>query len=231
MTKDAQSALRRTMELYTKVTRFALLCNYVSRIIDPIKSRCAKFRYQPLSHSAMKQRLSTIAQHENIDVGEVTTGLSHSSPISTSTPPLDLLCELSQGDMRQAITLMQTASRLLGPSSSSSSSPLRLTSAHLLDVACVTPPAFIERLHAALKQNSFAALQSGVTEMVAQGFDSQSVLQGWLEVLMRDESIEEVKKASMCCHMAVVEKRLVDGSDELITMLDLFAYSSQLLHS
>ena len=161
------------------------------------------------------------------------TSSSYSSPISTSTPPLDLLCELSQGDMRQAITLMQTAARLLGPTpaSASSSAPLRLTSAHLLDVACVTSPAFILRLHAALKQNSFAALQQGVTEMIAQGFDSQSVLQGWLEVLMRDESIEEGKKAAMCCHMAVVEKRLVDGSDELITMLDLFAYSSTLLHT
>ncbi len=66
MTKDAQSALRRTMEQYTKVTRFAIVCNYVSRIIDPITSRCAKFRFQSLPSDAIIERLKFIAQQERI---------------------------------------------------------------------------------------------------------------------------------------------------------------------
>eukprot|EP00242_Pyramimonas_sp_CCMP2087_P007469 CAMPEP_0198213546 /NCGR_PEP_ID=MMETSP1445-20131203/28929_1 /TAXON_ID=36898 /ORGANISM="Pyramimonas sp., Strain CCMP2087" /LENGTH=184 /DNA_ID=CAMNT_0043888205 /DNA_START=117 /DNA_END=668 /DNA_ORIENTATION=- len=64
MTEDAQSALRRTMEQYTKVTRFIIICNYVSRIIDPIASRCAKFRYKPLNEEVMSDRLNYICNLE-----------------------------------------------------------------------------------------------------------------------------------------------------------------------
>lgn len=61
MTTDAQSALRRIIEAYSKVTRFCLVCNYVTRIIEPLASRCAKFRFKALPVSAMRFRIHEIA--------------------------------------------------------------------------------------------------------------------------------------------------------------------------
>lgn len=100
MTQDAQSALRRTMETYSKITRFCLICNYVTRIIDPLASRCSKFRFKPLDESSSRTRLEEIAKAEGVEVDE---GV------------IDTLIRVSDGDLRKAITYLQSATRLHNP--------------------------------------------------------------------------------------------------------------------
>lgn len=99
MTPDAQSALRRIIEAYSKVTRFCLVCNYVTRVIEPLASRCAKFRFRPLPVDSMKSRMREIATSEGIQLTEAT---------------LEAILQASNGDMRKAVTFLQSAYQLSG---------------------------------------------------------------------------------------------------------------------
>ncbi|XP_038858493.1 replication factor C subunit 4-like isoform X3 [Salvelinus namaycush] len=97
MTNAAQAALRRTMEKESRTTRFCLICNYVSRIIEPLTSRCSKFRFKPLANQVQEERLLDICDKENLKY---------------SKEGIAALVKVSEGDLRKAITFLQSAARL-----------------------------------------------------------------------------------------------------------------------
>nr|CAD7428484.1 unnamed protein product [Timema monikensis] len=97
MTHAAQAALRRTMERECKSTRFCLICNYVSRIIQPLTSRCTKFRFKPLGNEKILEHLQLICAQEEVLCGQEV---------------LRLLVDTSDGDMRRAITCLQSSAKL-----------------------------------------------------------------------------------------------------------------------
>ncbi len=94
LTSDAQSALRRTMELYVSATRFILGANYSSKIIAPIQSRCSVFRFRPLSEVEIEEMILRIAKEEGLKVDK---------------EAMDALKYVSEGDMRRAINALQGA--------------------------------------------------------------------------------------------------------------------------
>ena len=93
MTSDAQFALRRIMEKYTKNTRFCFICNYVSKIIPALQSRCTRFRFSPLSNDQILGRLQYVVENEKCTVEE---------------NGLDSIIKLSNGDMRRVLNLLQS---------------------------------------------------------------------------------------------------------------------------
>ncbi|PSC68038.1 Replication factor C subunit 5 [Micractinium conductrix] len=93
MTKDAQFALRRVMEKYTRNARFCLICNYVNKVIPALQSRCTRFRFQPLPQEFVRARLEHICSAEGLKAG---------------AGGLDALIELGGGDMRRTLNLLQS---------------------------------------------------------------------------------------------------------------------------
>ena len=145
MTRDAQTALRRTMEKFSKVTRFCIVCNYVSRIIQPLSSRCAKFRFQPLETEAMIDRLKYVCEHEEIEPRD---------------DVMQSLVKCSGGDMRKAITLLQSAHQY-GPEGA--------TPELVVELAAVVPHDVITDLVNSCLTNNFEAVQLQVRNVVLLG--------------------------------------------------------------
>ncbi len=96
MTQDGQTALRRIMEETSAYTRFILVCNYSSGIIEPLQSRCAIFRFQRLDEAAVIEHLKVIAKKEKLK--------------AASEGVYSAIYEATRGDLRQAINMMQAAS-------------------------------------------------------------------------------------------------------------------------
>jgi replication factor C small subunit len=97
MTKDAQHALRREMEMYTKTASFILSCNYSSKIIDPIQSRCAIFRFAPIKGQDIVKRLEYITKEENFDYDK---------------SAIEIIVYFAEGDMRKAINILQASASM-----------------------------------------------------------------------------------------------------------------------
>lgn len=174
MTQDAQSALRRTMETYSKITRFCLICNYVTRIIDPLASRCSKFRFKSLDQVNAKNRLEEIASKEGVLLEE---------------GAVDALIKCSEGDLRKAITFLQSAARLVGANAPEKdgedeemvdADKVAVTVKIVEDIAGVIPERTIDDLVQAIRPSksgsSYKKVAQVVEDMVADGWSAGQVV-------------------------------------------------------
>ncbi|KAG5946124.1 hypothetical protein E4U59_004447 [Claviceps monticola] len=227
MTQDAQSALRRTMETYSKITRFCLICNYVTRIIDPLASRCSKFRFKSLDQGNAKKRLEVIAAAEGV---------------SLEDGALDALIRCSEGDLRKAITFLQSAARLVGACAPArdddgdedmdvDSKPVTVKIVE--DIAGVIPDQTLTRLAEALRPRgsgqTYLSVSKIVEDLVADGWSATQVVSQLYQNLTTDETISDLHKSKIVLVFSEIDKRLVDGADEHLSILDLAMRISAIL--
>ncbi|KAG8200241.1 hypothetical protein JTE90_025017 [Oedothorax gibbosus] len=198
MTNAAQSALRRTMEKASKSTRFCLICNYISRIIDPLTSRCSKFRFKPLSKDTLSQRLNYIASEENVKVEENV---------------IDAVIDFSEGDLRKAITLLQSAHRLKGEES--------ITENDIADISGVVPMKWIKEIITVCESDSYEKLEKFVCNLSYEGYTTGQVINQLHDEVVFNDTFNDKQKSSICEKIAVCDKRLLDGGDEYLQLMDL----------
>ena len=201
MTADAQQALRRIMELYTATARFCLIANYPSKIIEPIQSRCAFFRFRPLRKEDVFKRLLYIAQCENVKVTQ---------------DGLEAIWEISQGDMRKAINTLQAASAL----------GVVNAEAVYRVVGMVKPKELVEMLKLALSGNFIRARDKLRELMVTYGLSGVDIIRQIHRELFNPYSelkLPEDIKVELADLAGEIEFRIVEGADDEIQLCAFLA--------
>ena len=191
LTGAAQAALRRTMEKYSRTCRFVMSCNYSSKIIDPIQSRCAVFRFRPIKAEDVERYLKFVATKEELNIDK---------------EAYDSLTYLAQGDLRRAINGLQMAA-----AANVDITPDVVYQA----VAAARPEEVKEALEMALNNNFAGARERLDTLQITYGLAGEDVLRQ-MHRTVRDLKIPDSIKVQMIEKLAEADFRLSEGANARI---------------
>ncbi|MEM2897053.1 MAG: replication factor C small subunit, partial [Candidatus Bathyarchaeia archaeon] len=198
MTSDAQHALRRTMERYTETCRFILCCNYSNRIIEPIQSRCAIFRFTPLNEKDMTEHLCDIAKSEKVNF---------------TKDGIAAIVEISEGDLRKSINVLQAAASL-GKTVNEEAVYLVIGKAKPKDVE--------EMLSLAFKGDFIKAREKLRSILIEQGLSGSDIIKQ-IHAEVFKMGIPERNKIALIDAIGEVDYRLIQGADEEVQLSALLA--------
>jgi replication factor C small subunit len=193
LTREAQQALRRTMENYTQTTRFVLSANYSSKIIDPIQSRCAIFRFKPLPKDDIQKLIKKIASSEGIDIDDAAK---------------EALYNISEGDCRRVENILQSAAAI----------SKKIDENIIYSLASVARPKEVkEVLDLALKNNFIKAREKLLDVMLNYGLSGLDVIRQVQKEIYNLE-LDGRNKMKLVDKCGEAEFRMSEGSDEFVQL-------------
>lgn len=200
LTQDAQSALRRTMERYTSTCRFILSCNYSSKIIEPIQSRCAVYRFKPISSEAVEKCIRHIAKEEGLQLMD---------------DGLEAIRYVTRGDMRKAINSLQSAA-VMGK---------KIDADTIYQITAMARPEEIHELvELALKGDFMGARDKLDVLLIEQGLSGEDVINQIHGAIMDFGGISERTRVQLLDKIGEIDFRLTEGANERIQLEALIAH-------
>jgi replication factor C small subunit len=198
LTREAQQALRRTMENYTNTCRFILSCNYSSKIIDPIQSRCAVFRFKPVDKKDLHLIIDRIAKEEHLKIAEKAK---------------EALIEISDGDCRRLENVMQSSAAI----------SKNITEQLIYDLSSVAEPKEVkEVLELAINDKFVDARNKLMDTMLNHGLSGLDIIKQIQKTILNLD-VENRVKMNLIEKCGEIEFRMTEGSDEFIQLESLLA--------
>ncbi|XP_066261604.1 replication factor C subunit 2 [Euwallacea similis] len=197
MTEGAQQALRRTMELYSNTTRFALACNYSEKVIEPIQSRCAILRYSRLTDAQVLARVIQICQKENVNYTE---------------DGLEAIVFTAQGDMRQALNNLQSTHNGFG----------EVNSANVFKVCDEPHPMLIKDMLKSCLDGDIRTAYKVIEHLWNLGYAAEDIIKNIFKVC-KNMDMEETVKLAYIKEIGLSHQRVIEGLTTLVQMSGLLA--------
>jgi replication factor C small subunit len=190
LTPEAQQALRRTMEAFSSITRFVLAANYSSRIIDPIQSRCAVFRFSALNESDVKEYAERIAKSEKLKI---------------DPGAIDAIAKLSEGDLRKVANILQ-ASAILDK---------KITEDVIYEVSAKAEPKEIKKMIDHALNGKFTEARDALKELLLKkGVSGEDIIRQ-ISNQIYTLDISDKSKASLIEKVGEFEYRLQTGNGQI----------------
>jgi len=203
LTSDAQQALRRTMEQFSDNCRFIMSCNYSSKIIDPIQSRCAVFRFNNLEEDDVKQYIQRLGKSENFTISE---------------DAVKAVMRVSNGDLRRVTNVLQTAAI--------STDEIEQEDVYSV-AASLKPEEITEILNQTLSGNFLEARDQLSDLMIERGLDGQDIVSSIHRELYNLE-IPDSQKLEMAEALGEFEFRITEGASADVQIEALLAQMASL---
>ena len=200
LTKEAQQALRRTMENYVASTRFILSCNFSSKIIDPIQSRCTVFRFKPLKEEEIKNLIKAMTDKEEITIDE---------------QAIKALEEITSGDARRITNILQSCA---------SESKTITRDVIYQTVSAAEPQEIKEILSLAVEKNFVQARNLLLETMLKHGLSGLDTIKQIQKETWNLENLTDEQKINIIDKIGEIEFRMVEGSDEFLQLESLLAF-------
>jgi replication factor C subunit 2/4 len=201
MTTDAQMALRKILEDYSRITRICFICNYINQIIGSIISRCVCFRFKPLDFPSMRLKINDICIKETIQIDK---------------DAIELLIKYSNGDMRRMISQLQNIKY-------SYSVVSKISSDVIYDITNSITKTEITRIMNICMGNNVThnKVIKEAKNIIAYGYDLSNIYSEITDFIATTNKLTDTQKSLICFAINTIDDKLFYGSDEYIQLLHI----------
>lgn len=199
MTSEAQTALKKVMETTCDITRFVFICNYENRIIDPIKSRCASFKFSPIPENLILKKLRIIADNEGI---------------KASNEILKIITKICQGDARRSINTLQNLKYI----------PKKvIIKDDIYNITSYVSEDHFKGVWNKCLKSNIIELSELAKEITNTGYPMNFIL-GYLCDKTLYSDIDDSRKSKIILKIGIIERMINEGADNYIQLLTILSY-------